>query len=156
MESALTGTPLCGVTCQDQLANTLTVHIRARFTNFSVEWLESNPTVPTADLLRSFLDLAEKQRLEDDVLGARLSQFFMERLTLLFERWLHGGGDAALEAVDQAAAAAGGVLGLPDGQGLRGLGGALEETGGQQVGSSMPCAHLGFGGGGLLEESCAL
>lgn len=69
------------------MANTLTVHIRARFTNFSAEWLELNPQVPTARLLKAFLDHAEASRLPESELGARLSKFFMERLTLLFALW---------------------------------------------------------------------
>ncbi len=58
------GTPLCDASCTDQMSNTLTVHIRARFTNFSAEWLEQNPTVPTAVLLKEFLERAEADNLQ--------------------------------------------------------------------------------------------
>lgn len=91
LESILLGTPLCNESCADQMANTLTVHIRARFTNFSAEWLELNPQVPTAGLLKAFIDSAEASGLPEAELGARLSKFFMERLTLLFALWQQPG-----------------------------------------------------------------
>lgn len=87
LESILLGTPLCNASCADQMSNTLTVHIRARFTNFSAEWLELNSQVPTAGLLKAFMDHAEASGLPEAELGARLSKFFMERLTLLFTLW---------------------------------------------------------------------